>query len=161
MDQRIEELIGSLIQQLLLGQPTIPKDVHDLYASHHRSNTQPDLSELSKLLHSSVEAFSNVYIIVDALDECDEGGKRRSQLLSYLLSLDSRVRLFFTSRPLGDVEDLLPSAVRFKIRAQDPDMHKYITAQIDREPNLARLCKKNEDLRDEISQKIIAKADGM
>src|SRR5204862_3631171 len=87
MDQTIEELIGSLIQQLTLRQHVIPEDILALYASHNRSNTRPDYAELSKHLHSSVSRFSKVYIIVDALDECNEENKTRSSLLAQLRSL--------------------------------------------------------------------------
>lgn len=161
IDQTIEELIGSLIQQLLLRQHVIPKDILKFYNSHKRSNTPPDYSELSEHLRSSVSLFSKVYIIVDALDECDEGNKTRRELLAQLQSLDGRVQLFFTSRRLGDLENLLSGAIQFEIRAQEEDMRKYLSAQIEREDNLVELCKTHEDLRDEMLRKIIAKADGM
>jgi hypothetical protein len=119
MDQTIEELVGSLIQQLLLRQHVIPKDVLEFYNSHKRYNTPPDYAELSEHLRSLVSLFSKVYIIVDALDECDEGNKTRSSLLAQLRNLDRRVQLFFTSRRLGDIENLLSGAVQFEIRAQE------------------------------------------
>jgi hypothetical protein len=160
-DQTIEELTGSLIQQLIMRQDVIPGDVHELYRSHNRFNTRPDYAELRKHLRSSVSRFRKVYIVVDALDECDESRKTRSSLLDLLRSLDTHVQLFFTSRRLGEIKSRLYGATEFEIRAQEKDMRKYLSAQIEREDNLVRLCKQDGTVRDEILHKIVAKADGM
>lgn len=157
-DQTIDQLLGSLIQQLLLQQNVIPEDVRKLYNSHKLSNTRPDLAELSKHLGSIVSLFSRVYIVVDALDECDESNKTRSSLLAHLRNLDTHVQLLFTSRPL---EETLPDAVQFEVTAQEDDMRRYLSAQIKKEPGLAKLCNDNGDLQEEILDKIIAKAGGM
>jgi hypothetical protein len=157
--QTIEQLLGSLIQQLLL-QSIIPEDFVDLYNSHKRSNTRLDLVELSTRLKSVASLFSKVYIVVDALDECNEADKTRSSLLIQLRSLAKHVQLFFTSRPLGEIESLRDAAI-FKIRAQEDDMRKYLSAKIQQEGHLTELCTKHRDLKEEILDKIIAKADGM
>ena len=157
-DHTIDQLVGSLIQQLLLQQNVIPKDVRKLYGSHTRSNTRPDLAELSEHLRSIVSLFSRIYIVVDALDECDETNKTRSSLLKQLLDLDARVQLLFTSRLL---EETLLDTIQFEITTQEDDMRKYLSAQILQNPYLAKLCGDNEGLRKEIIDKIIAKADGM
>ncbi|EXA32209.1 hypothetical protein FOVG_16580 [Fusarium oxysporum f. sp. pisi HDV247] len=157
-DQIIDQLLGSIIQQLLLQQSIIPEDLLELYNSHKRFNTPPHLDELSKHLGSIVSLFSKVYIVVDALDECDDTHKTRSSLLAQLQNLDAHVQLFFTSRPL---EEILLDAVQFKVTAQEDDMRKYLSAQIKQEPRLAKLCAHNGGLEDEILDKIIARVDGM
>jgi hypothetical protein len=45
-----------------------------LYCHHNekQKETRPNLDELSKLLQSEVQRHSNVFIIIDALDECPE-----------------------------------------------------------------------------------------
>jgi hypothetical protein len=159
-DQTIEQLLGSLIQQLLLWQSIIPKDIVELYNSHKRFNTRPDIAELSTHLRSVASLFSKVYIVVDALDECDEANKTRSSLLIQLQSLEKHIQLFFTSRPLGEIESLRDAA-QFKICAQEDDMRKYLSAKIQQERRLAELCTKYGDLEEEILDKIIVKADGM
>lgn len=151
-------MLGSIIQQLLLRQNVIPKDVQELYDLHKRSNTQPDLAELSMHLDSIVSLFFRVYIVVDALDECDESNKTRSTLLNHLQSLGLHVQLLFTSRPLGEVP---LDAVQFEVTAQEDDMRKYLRFQIKKEAGLAKLCHDNGGFEDEIFDKLIARAGGM
>ena len=157
--QTIEQLLGSLIQQLL-RQSVIPENIVELYNLHKYSNTQPDLAELSTHLRSVASSFAKVYIVVDALDECDETDKTRSSLLIQLRSLEKHVQLFFTSRPLGEVECICDAA-QFRIRAQEDDMRKYLSTKIQQERRLSELCTKNEGLEEEILDKIVAKSDGM
>ncbi|KAF3903201.1 Ankyrin-1 [Dactylellina cionopaga] len=102
--------------------------------------------------------FSKVYIVVDALDECDDNNNTRSSLIYTLQNLDSRVQLVFTSRPL---EDILLDAVQFQVSAQEDDMRKYLRARVKEEHRLVKLCADNEGLEDEILDKIIARVDGM
>ena len=142
----------------LLQQNVIPEDVRKLYDSHKRSDTRPHDAELSERLGSIVSLFSRVYIVVDALDECDESNKTRSSLLAHLRNLDTHVQLLFTSRPL---EETLPDAVQFEVTAQEDDMRRYLGAQIKKESGLAKLCNDNRGLQEEILDKIIAKAGGM
>jgi len=156
-DQTIEQLLGSLIQQLLFRHNPIPDDILELYDSHRRSNSRPDLTELSNHLASVASLFSKVYIAVDTLDECDD--ETRRSLLAQLRCLNSHVQLFFTSRPVGKFEIL--DDVQFEVHAQEEDMRKYLSAKIKQEFFLAKLCAKNPDLEKEILDKIIAKADRM
>jgi ankyrin repeat domain-containing protein 50 len=156
----LEQLLGSLIQQLLFQQSTIPKDIIELYNSHIHSNTGPDLQELSTHLKLVVSLFTKVYIVVDALDECDESNRTRTSLLTQLENLEKSVQLLFTSRPLGEIESLR-DATQVKIRAQEDDMRKYLSDRIPHEHRLAELCRKHDGLEEEIVNKIISKADGM
>ncbi|KAI0965301.1 Pfs, NACHT and ankyrin domain protein [Xylaria arbuscula] len=157
-DQSIEQIIGSIIQQLLRQQNAIPAKVLEKYDLHSHANTRPDLTELSECLDYIISQFSKIYIVVDAIDECDEISKTRTTLLSLLQSLDIRVQLLFTSRPLVDI---LPDAVRFEVTAQKDDIHKYLSAQIELESNLAELCAKHGSLERDIIDKITAKAGGV
>lgn len=156
--QTINQLLGSVIQQLLLQQSFIPEDVRALYTSHKRVNTHPNLGELSRCLGSVVSLFPKVYIVIDALDECDDENETRTYLLAQLQKLETHVHLFFTSRPL---ENILVGSKKFEVRAQEGDMRKYLNAQIERKDRLNKMCVKNNGLRDNILNKIIAKADGM
>ncbi|KAH8802621.1 hypothetical protein F5884DRAFT_846723 [Xylogone sp. PMI_703] len=156
-DQTLDQLLGSIIQQLLLWKGSVPKEVLELYDSHNRSNTRPGLEELSKHLGSIISHFSKVYIVVDALDECDDINGTRTSLLKQLQNLDTRVQLLFTSRPL----EIHLDATRFELTAQEDDMRKYLSAQIKQNSLLVKFCIENKGLEDEIVEGVISKADGM
>ena len=157
-DQTADQLLCSVIQQLVRAQNFILGDIRELYHKHHRSNIRPDLAEISKTLESVASLFSRVYIVVDALDECNNSNKTRDSLLSCLWKLDVHVQLLFTSRPL---DETIPKAVQFQVTAQETDMCKYLSGQIQKEPGLAKLCAKHQGLQEEVLDKIITKVGGM
>ncbi|KAK6503788.1 hypothetical protein TWF481_008794 [Arthrobotrys musiformis] len=158
--QTIERLVGSIVRQLIVQLQCIdiPLSVLELYNQHKRSKTHPSTNELSKELCSLVFRFPKVYIIVDALDECDDTNKTRSLLLSQLQRLAPHVQLFFTSRPL---ENIQLDAIQFKVTAQEDDMRKYLSAMIKDEPLLTKFCADYEGLEDEILKRIVKKANGL
>jgi hypothetical protein len=151
-------LLGSIIRQLINQQTDIPEDVRELYHEHTRDGLQPNLAEFSKLLRSITSHFSRVYIIVDALDECNEIEKTGSFLLEQLQGLKPHVQLFLTSRPH---EEHISSAVEFKVAAQEDDIRKYLSAQISQTSNLASPCTEDERLREDIIDKIIKQSGEM
>jgi hypothetical protein len=158
-DQTIEQLLGSLIRQLL-EQSVITNDILELYDSQNRSKTQLDLAKLSACLRSITASFTKIYIVIDALDECGGADKTRSILLAQLQSLERHVQLFFTSRPLEESESL-HNAIQFKVIAQDDDIRSYLSIMIQQESRLVDLCTKHSSLEGEIIDIIIAKAHGM
>jgi hypothetical protein len=70
--QTTVNLVSSLLQQLTQRQPDIPSRLRLLYEQHSGRKTRPKLAECSELLHIELTACSKAFIIVDALDECDE-----------------------------------------------------------------------------------------
>jgi ankyrin repeat domain-containing protein 50 len=156
-EQSIEQLLGSLIQQLL-RQCKIPDHISQFY--NKSSGKRPDANELASHLQQVIAKFSTVYIVIDALDECEDVNKTRSTLLSHMKSLPSQVRIMFTSRPLGEV-DTLQTAKKFEVMAQAEDIHKYIVAQMARESHLVELCAKDAALERDIVDQISQKAGGM
>ena len=158
-EQTIEQLLGSLIQQLLRQCP-IPNETREVYNLHKDSKTRCGINVLTTQLKLLVAQFSTAYIVVDALDECEDVNKTRSTLLKQLEALATHVRILVTSRPLGDITSL-EKAVKFEIIAQEGDMHKYITAQIQQENQLLDLCRKDENLERDILDQIVKKAHGM
>lgn len=158
-EQSIEKLLGSLIQQLL-RQCKIPDHISQLYTLNKTSGKRPDANELASQLQQVIAKFSTVYIVIDALDECEDVNKTRSTLLSHMKSLPSQVRILFTSRPLGEV-DTLQTAQKFEVVAQAEDIHKYVVAQMARESHLVELCAKDAALERDIVDQISQKAGGM
>jgi hypothetical protein len=82
---------------------------------------------------------SDIFIVVDALDECIE--RDQEYLITELQSLASTVHVMVTSRPLPSIEQLFHGATRLEIHATKDDVRKYIDGQISREHRLALLVK--------------------
>jgi hypothetical protein len=69
-EQKIDNLLASLLKQLAESKPSLPGSVKDLYDQHKDKRTRPSLEEIRGVLQSLAAMYSRVYFIVDALDEC-------------------------------------------------------------------------------------------
>jgi len=123
--QLFDKFILSLVSQLLSRHPTVPNSLVDLKATRR----EPDLASLKKVLLELISGFDNVYIMIDALDEC----KGRRKLMDWIshVSKSSKdgLHLLATSRPEPDIEDVMSSlATPIAILGDDMsvDMGKYI-----------------------------------
>lgn len=120
-----------------------------------------------------VQQVGEVYIVLDALDECrTRAGKRTEGMLSWMKdflktnSEDRNVHLLMTSRSEQDIEAELSQWVCdddvVPIRGDDTadDIRAYIHTRI-REDNGLKRWRSRPDVQDEIEAKLTAKADGM
>jgi hypothetical protein len=157
--QTLANLIGSLVQQLVQCNSTITDEVRALYTQYNSKNIRPSEEEFSRILQSLVAGFSHVYVVVDALDECNP--KTRSKFIEKLQELPANLHLLCTSRHLGDIQETFAEASHLEIRASDADVARYLKAQILQVPKLVKFCKKAGDLQSTIIEKLVEKAKGM
>jgi hypothetical protein len=80
-------------------------------------------------LTSEIGTYSKVFIIVDALDECPEGGTRES-LLKELRALTLAVALLVTSRDIPSIAQHFHDARRLDISANNQDVQEYVRSRI-------------------------------
>ena len=128
--QTVQNLVASLLKQIVQDRGVISDVVKSLYKDHR--NTPPTLDEYTKALQSEIKMFSRVFVVVDALDECLDNN--RFLLLNALRSLWSNVNLMITSRDLLSIAQLLPGTRRMDIRATDSDVRRYVEGRIARAP---------------------------
>ena len=83
--QSIEGLIRSLIRQFSALCGSLPATLTKLFCSCHYGGSQPTSKSLQAALIHILEAFDDVYIVLDALDECTE----RKDLLQWILEMVS------------------------------------------------------------------------
>ncbi|PON26682.1 hypothetical protein TGAM01_v204183 [Trichoderma gamsii] len=118
-----EDMIQSLLRQLSQRQPSLPKAVKALYKRHSPKQTKPLLHEVSKTLKSVAAIYSKVFIIVDALDECQASNRCRQTLLSEIFSLQAATgaNFFATSRHIPEIREQFNGTLSLEIRAHDED----------------------------------------
>jgi hypothetical protein len=155
-EQKPEDLIASLLKQLLQELSFVPESVRILY----NKPTRPSLDEISKTLHSIITNFSKVYIVVDALDECQLSGRYRSKFLSNIFSLQAKstTKLFTTSRPIPDIEKEFKGCLSKEILASNEDVERYLDGHMSQLPAYV-LSKPN--LQKEIKTEIVKAVKGM
>ncbi|KAJ7016823.1 hypothetical protein C8F04DRAFT_1406555 [Mycena alexandri] len=159
-DQTPARLLAGLWRQLVLDRD-IGFIAEKLYKQHQEKGTAPSLEEVDNVLSSSFKEFSQVFIIVDAMDEYPEF--QREILPQQLAAMGSNVNLMITSRPNISLE---PSSFRnlerLDIHATKDDLQKYVDAQIGLSPRLHMHVMKQSGLREEIHSKINTQTvDGM
>jgi Cdc6-like AAA superfamily ATPase len=159
-EQRPVDLLLSLLKQLVQERSSVPESVKSLYDRHKAKRTRPSLEEISNALHSVVLDFSTVFIIIDALDECQVSNGGRTRFLTEILNLQAKaaVNLFTTSRFAPEIEKEFKGSASLEIRANDEDVHRYLDSRISEAQSHIL---QRSDLREVIKAEIINSVDGM
>lgn len=159
-EQNLEDLFASLLKQFIQEQPSIPDSVKTLYDRHKDKRTRPSLGEILGNLQTVAAAYSRVFIIVDALDECQISDGCQQRFLSDLFNLQARceVNLFATSRPIPSIEKEFEGNSNLEIRASEEDMRRYLEGHMFRLP---RFVARSLELQEEIKTDIVNAVDGM
>ncbi|KAJ6563653.1 ankyrin repeat-containing domain protein [Mycena vulgaris] len=158
--QSPSNLLAGVWRQLVL-EKLISSAVHGIYEKHREPRTRPSLDEIDTILCSIVSQYSDVFIIVDALDEYPE--EKRDILLRRLSSLGPTVNLMLTSRPHVQIDHVVGDAdiETLNIRAAEDDIRQYLEAQIVKSSRLSKHIKNSPGLREEIERRIVGRSEGM
>ena len=159
-EQKIDDLLASLLKQLAMCQPSLPGSVKDLYDQHKTKRTRPSLDEILRSLQAVATMCSRVFIIVDALDECQVSDGCRTRFISNIFNLQvkTRAKLFTTSRPIPNIEKEFRGCLSREILASDEDVRRYLDGHISQLPAFVL---KRLDLEEEIKTEITRAVEGM
>jgi hypothetical protein len=151
-------LVGGLLKQLSQEQSTLPGTLRHLYDQHRDKRTRPLLAELVNTFHDVATMYSRVFIVVDALGECQVSDDCRMRFLSEVFQLQAKcgANLFATSRFIPDIMEMFKESVSLEIRARDEDVRRYLGDRISKSKSnvLARYS-------EEIITQITKAVDGM
>lgn len=127
-EQTVSNLVASLLEQLAAHQSALPESVKALYNKHGNKRTRPSLNEISIALQSVTTIYSRVFVIVDAVDECQASHGYRNKFLSELFNLQRRygINILATSRHIPDIIDRFKDNVTLEVRANSGDVERYI-----------------------------------
>ena len=157
-EQKLEDLLLSLIKQLAQGRLSLPDSVKFLHNNHKDKRTRPSFDEISRALHSITTIYSRVFIVIDALDECQVSNDCRVKFLSEIFAIQTKheTNLFVTSRFIPDIAEKFNQSTLLEIRAHTEDVRKYLDGRISQsESNFLK------GYREEIKTEIIKAVDGM
>lgn len=153
--QKLDYLLCSILAQLLQKQFLIPESVSNLDKS-----TRPVGDRLFRVLHEVVSSFKNVFIIVDAVDECQGLDGCRQVFLSKLVELTSSVgtKVLVTSRFIPEVMRFFKKFPVKEISGTKEDIDSYLGDQMLRMPGYVS---DNSELQIDIKSRIVDAVDGM
>jgi hypothetical protein len=159
-EQKVEDLLASLLKELIQCQPSLLGVVKDLYDQHKDKRTRPSSDDISRALQSVASMYSRVFIVVDALDECQVSDDCRSRLLSEVFNLQTKAgaNVFATSRFIPEITEKFEGGTTLKAHARDEDIRSYLDGHMKTLPSFVR---EDPDLRREIKTKIVGAVEGM
>ena len=150
-------LLGAILRQLVDARPSTGKYVEPLRTQNDKPGTRPKLEEFAKTIQSVIEDYSNVYIVVDALDECPVAS--RHQFLETLQTLQKAVglHLMVTSRPLPELGSKF-NGLTIEICARNEDVTQFIKG---RTCQLPKCIQRNVELQKSVHDTIAKETGGM
>lgn len=164
--QDVERMVRSLIYQLLQQCVKIPGDLDTLFSSCKNGQQEPSLDALLNVMRQMTKDFPQVFIVLDALDEC----AYRTELMSILETMTGwqlpNLHLLVTSRRERDIENSLESFVTqenticLQSEVVDRDIQKYVRQRLSDDKNLNK-WHKDPTIRQEIEEAIMEGAHGM
>jgi Cdc6-like AAA superfamily ATPase len=158
-DQTPHSLFAAVLRQLADQSIPFPKSVEELYKLHGTAKTHHGFDEVSLILTETVQKFSQVFLVVDALDECSEKSCR--ELLSNLQDLQKKtgMKLLATSRHAVDFRRNFEECAMLEIKANESD----VKAVLDSQMGMLSACVTTDNfaLRSKVMEEIAAAVDGM
>jgi hypothetical protein len=170
--QGVEGMLSSLIKQISARRPCILRAVKELSKYKHGGG-RPDAEALKTAFAATLRGFSAVFIVIDALDECPVLGGKREELLQTLHgimtspTISQNLHLFCTSRKDNDIDaamsPLLYNHASTDIdmganyNALDNDIRQYIDSALMGDDYISW----SEDMKAEVREQLIKKADGV
>ncbi|KAK0517520.1 hypothetical protein JMJ35_000675 [Cladonia borealis] len=158
----VNALLSSLLRQLIEQSPRAESIAElSMMLNENAKYRDPTEAELFTWVCTVSKDFKDVYVFVDALDECPELSRDALLLRLQQLSQFGQTRLFLTSRPNIAIKSRLPNLSRIEIAASAPDIEAYLHSEIQKSGRLALFVRKNPGLKQEIVDRVIGKAHGM
>jgi hypothetical protein len=148
------QVLSSLLKQLATQNAQVLGLVDALYQRFAPLQRRPMQQDLEDTVFTAISRFMNLYLVFDALDECDEGNVRRSLLPLINRLAAASAYIYVTSRQHPeDIQVSLQGAGKIEIKPSEEDIRAFVdqgvtnnprarfVAQIDRETLLSKLIK--------------------
>ena len=152
-DQTITNVMGVILKQLV-GRGGIPDNMREAFqeGKNEVGGRRLLLADLMRMLKATISSRSQVFICLDALDECLP--KNLPELLHSLREIISkchRTRIFLTGRPHvnENIQRYFTKAVLIPINPNPDDIRSYLEMRLDRDDEPEAM---DNDLRADIAK---------
>ena len=161
-EQTITNIMGAILKQLV-GRGGIPNYLRDAFQKGKREfgGRGPRLADLMGMLKIAIASLPQVFICLDALDECLP--RHLPELLESLRDIaqeSPRTRIFLTGRPYvrEDVLRYFTKAIVIPISPNSDDIRNYVEMRLNRDDEPEAM---SNDLRADIVRVILEKISDM
>lgn len=163
---RCEKMLRSILTQLSSHNVDMSKPLESLYSSCQKGSQQPTSDSLLQTLHETIENAGEVFMILDALDECEE----IHELLDAILKIGAwdckKLHLLLTSRKRRDIDDWLKdliddeNTIPIQTVLVNSDIGAYARGKLRTDRKLKR-WQNYPKLQEDIEATLMKKAGGM
>ena len=155
-EQTVTNILGAILKRLVGGRE-IPKEIEKAFHEGRR----PLLAELIGILKKAMTSLPQIFICIDALDECLP--KNLPELLESLRDIvreSPTTRIFLTGRPhvSGAIQRYFTRAVVIPISPNTDDVRNYLQMKLDKDEDPEAM---DDDLRADIVKTILDKVSDM
>lgn len=123
--------------------------------------TCPDLDELTHLIAREAKPFSDIFVVIDALDEFSDRDWKRNTLLDEIEKLPENFRILVTPRHSQRIGERFKDVPHIEVCAADEDVKRYVMARCNKVTFLAGRALSNQALKEEIIDTMVKKSQGM
>jgi len=157
-EQTINNIIGAILKQLV-GLGDIPHDVRKVFQMDRRFGGRGRrLGDSMRMLRTAIASLPQVFICIDALDECLPRYLRDLlECLKDIVRESPNTRIFLTGRPTirGDFQRYFAGVVVIPISPNMEDIRNYLDMRLDMDEEQDEAM--DNDLRADIVRTIIDK----
>ncbi len=162
VDQTPLRVLQTLLHQLLSTHSQIPLLARKVADDLMLGKPLPSFDDMKDLFVSLCSTGPPVFIVLDALDECDAVDNRKPILRLIESIKTSLAQLLVTSRPYPpDVDEVLGDCPQVLVEASDKDIEKYVLEQIEGSVEMRRMLQDRQDVKELIVKSILDKSQGM
>jgi hypothetical protein len=159
--QTHDSFLRSLIRQLAGQCEAFPEALHGLYTRCFKTGTQPSTESLQDTLLQILGSFNQIYVVVDALDECND----REDILDWIEQMASKtsigLRLLVTSREEEDIAEQLRPLDPYHVEMRSDTILRDIEMYLDHILQGDRKFNRWTSEKGEIKKRLLDSADGM
>ncbi|KAF8477492.1 hypothetical protein BDZ91DRAFT_844127 [Kalaharituber pfeilii] len=158
-------IFSVLLKQLCRCQKAIPPGLQALYTLCHSNDRSPTLLELQNQFEAVSSFFKEVFLVIDAFDECNQDD--RIEILKGITRLfqtcSANLKLCVMSRPEKDIERAFISSgfstMKIDSMMVDQDISSFVRHGLRARPH--EHCTLNDEICNEIEHALLSRANGM
>ena len=160
-EQQFINLLRSITLQLCCQCPDLPASVQNLQREANRGSDFSD-ENLVSIVKDVLESFHEVYIVIDAFDECEQSEEVIQWIQELVEDSDGRLHLLVSSRQdyrfRSPLESFTTAVLALDERTFENDIQLFIREKLSADPRMKRWP---PNIQNDVEQSLIADAGGL
>lgn len=163
--QKLKDILPALVKQLCRKKQVLPKEVKELYHQYSRQDQFPSQAKLQAQLVEVSESFDQVYIVIDALDECSDQDMVLPLIAALVQDCSLKIKICVTSRReqyiLHSFAKLKCPTLEIEAKKVDVDIAVFVDEEINRRSADYQYGVVELELREKIKTALVTQSHGM